>query len=604
MQTANAILEVYDARGKGGKTLSRIYRQLFNAEVYQLAYAQIYSNHGATTRGVDEITLDGMSKARIDRIIQKVKKETYVWSPVRRTEIPKGNGKTRPLGIPTGDDKVLQAAMKMLLEAYYEPQFSEMSHGYRPGRGCHTALTQITRKHQAVTWFIEGDIQGCFDNIDHGILIGILAEKIEDGRFLRLLSNCLKAGYMENWTRYETLSGTPQGGIISPLLANIYMDVFDQWVENDLMPRYNRGAGQNGGKRPNPEYRSLANQITKAEKRGDVEAAKELRKRRNKVPSLMVDDEKHRKLRYVRYADDFLLSFAGPKSEAKAIKEEVRNFLNQKLRLQLSEEKTLITHARTEKAHFLGYDIKVMYSAERRTVNGHLWFGVPREVVVNSARKYSRKEKPVHRPELLGDSDYTIITTYQQEWRGLVQYYTMAHNIHKLSKVMYMARGSLLKTLAAKHKRSVRKTVKKFASTEYVKGRAYKVLRATVAREGKKPLDTYFGAIPLARNPLPTKITDHGGTRTYNPRNETVNRMLANQCEMCGQEGPVEMHHVRGLKDLNKPGRKTKLAWQVRQAALRRKTMATCHRCHRAIHAGTHLREWDLYRNTLESRVN
>ena len=391
MQTTETVLNVLSKRGENQQPVERLHRQLYNVGLYETAYGQIYNNCGATTRGVDDNTLDGTSRKTFENIIERVKSDTYQWKPTRRTYIPKKGGKSRPLGIPTGDDKLLQTAMKILLEAYCEPQFSERSHGFRQGRGCHTALIKAGQEFRGATWFIEGDIKGCFDNIDHRILMEILAEKIEDGRFLRLIKKLLKAGYMENWTTYDTHSGTPQGGVISPLLANIYLHVFDQWIEQELLPRFNRSHKERGGRRPNLEYNRLNNVAYKASKKGDVETVKKVRKQKKTIPSLRVDDPDYRRLEFIRYADDFILSFAGPKSEAEEIKEEIRKFLKDRLNLELSSEKTLITHAKTEKARFLGYELKVMQSRTRRTANGQIWYGIPREVITENIREYTYK---------------------------------------------------------------------------------------------------------------------------------------------------------------------------------------------------------------------
>ena len=592
MQKAETVLKVLGERGKEGKCLERLYRQLFNPGIYELAYSQIYANPGATTNGTSKDTMDGMSKSRIDKIIQKVKTETYKWSPVRRTYIPEADGRKRPLGIPSGNDKLLQAVLKLLLEAYYEPQFSNNSHGFRPNRGCHTALVHVDTYHRDVAWFIAGDIKGCFDNIDHETLIGIMGEKIKDGRILKLLSNLLKAGYMENWAHYETLSGTPQGGIISPLLTNIYMDVFDKWVENELLPRFNHSLMKRGGRRPNPEYNSLNGYAWRAKKKGDYESAKKYSNLAKKMPSVMTHDEGFRKLGYVRYADDFLFSFGGPRQEAVEIKEEIREFLNDSLKLELSEEKTLITHAKTQKAKFLGYELKIMNSEKRKT-NGCMWYGVPREVVTNALKKYTRNNKPHHRAELMVNSDYEIVSTYQSEVRGLIQYYIMAHNLsQRLDKVISMARFSLRKTLAAKHKSTVKKIAKQYADTLEVKGRAYKVISVKVERKGRPTLQPHFGGIPTRRDSFPTKIIDLDKRPKHNSRNDLLKRLDASQCEMCGDAGPIEVHHVRKLKDLNRPGRKPKADWEKRMIALRRKTLMVCKPCHTAIHRGDTRKEW------------
>ncbi len=174
MRKAETVLSVIRERGKRGLPLTDVYRQLYNEELYLRAYGRIYRNDGAMTRGMTDETVDGMSREKILSIIEALRGERYRWTPVRRVEIPKKNGKTRPLGIPTWSDKLLQEVMRLIMEAYYEPQFSDLSHGFRPQRGCHTALASIQRGWTGTKWFIEGDIKGCFDNIDHEVLLKIL----------------------------------------------------------------------------------------------------------------------------------------------------------------------------------------------------------------------------------------------------------------------------------------------------------------------------------------------------------------------------------------------------------------------------------------------
>ena len=250
MQQAETIFNVIRERGRRGLPLKDVYRLLYNPELYLLAYGRLYRNAGAMTRGTTPETVDAMSLAKIDAIIADVRCERYRWTPVRRVAIPKSNGKTRPLGIPCWSDKLLQEVIRLLLEAFYEPQFSACSHGFRPGRGCHTALLDIQSRGKGTKWFIEGDIKGCFDNIDHNILLSILCERIHDNRFLRLLGNLLSAGYCEEWRYRPSLSGTPQGGVASPILANIYLDRLDQFVEHVLKPKYTRGEKR----KQNPEW--------------------------------------------------------------------------------------------------------------------------------------------------------------------------------------------------------------------------------------------------------------------------------------------------------------------------------------------------------------
>ena len=227
MRTAEDVLTILQDRGKRKLPVEDVYRQLYNPALYLRAYGNIYSNNGAMTPGTTLETVDAMSMRKIEQIIVALRHERFRWTPLRRTHIPKKNGTLRPLGIPTWTDKLVQEAIRLLLAAYYEPQFADCSHGFRPGRGCHTALTEIQRTWKGTKWFVEGDIKSCFDSINHDLLLKILAEKIHDNRFLRLLAALFKAGYCEQWVSYELLSGTPQGGIVSPLLANIYLDQFE-----------------------------------------------------------------------------------------------------------------------------------------------------------------------------------------------------------------------------------------------------------------------------------------------------------------------------------------------------------------------------------------
>src|SRR5690349_16989612 len=256
MRTADTILGLIKERGNTVLPLERVYKLLYNRNLYLMAYGKIYRNTGAMTHGVTDETPDGMSLAKIDTIIEALRYERFQWLPTRRTYIPKKSGKKRPLGVPVWTDKLVQEVIRSLLEAYFEPQFSDHSHGFRPNRGCHTALREIYHHWRGVTWFIEGDISQCFDKLDHELLIETLKERIHDGRFTRLIQELLDAGYMEDWTYNQTLSGVPQGGVVSPILANILLDKLDKFVETVLIPRYTKGAK----KKPHPEYTRMMTQ--------------------------------------------------------------------------------------------------------------------------------------------------------------------------------------------------------------------------------------------------------------------------------------------------------------------------------------------------------
>jgi retron-type reverse transcriptase len=272
MQTAEVVLSVLRERGGKGLPCTQLYRQMFNKDLYLLAYGNIYSNHGAMTPGAGEETADGMSESKIEQIIEEMRHERYRFSPARRVYIPKKNGRLRPLGMPTWSDKLVGEVVRLLLEAYYDPQFTDSSHGFRKSRGCHTALREIGNTWTGTTWFVEGDISDCFGSLDHDILLGIMAEKIHDNRFLRLMRHMLKAGYLEEWEYRDTLSGVPQGGTVSPVLSNIYLDKLDKFVEQELIPQYTRG----GRRRLNPEYSRTAGRLRRARKRGDRAEARDL----------------------------------------------------------------------------------------------------------------------------------------------------------------------------------------------------------------------------------------------------------------------------------------------------------------------------------------
>ena len=399
MRTAKTILTVIQERGKERKPIERVYKLLFNRELYLNAYAKLYPNKGALTKGVTEETADGMSIRKIDRMIELLREEKYRWKPVRREHIPKKNGKKRPLGIPTWGDKLLQEVMREILEAYYEPRFSEHSHGFRPGRGCHTALQEI-QTWKGTRWFIEGDISKYFDSMNHDVLLEILSKDIHDNRMLRLISNMLKAGYLEDWKFNQTISGCPQGGVISPLLANIYLNEFDQWMEKTVIPENTRGKRQKG----NPAYSRMNAQIDKAKKSGDKRKVHKLKVERRSIPSVDPYDKNYRRCRYVRYADDFIIGFTGSKAEAEAIKTRMRDFLKCELKLELSEEKTLITNAGSQAARFLNYDIKAQRSDDyvdptgRRGANGVIALFVPAKVIAVGQRHHKRRHALLQKP--------------------------------------------------------------------------------------------------------------------------------------------------------------------------------------------------------------
>src|SRR6266436_4923571 len=594
MQTTEALLGLLRERGKRGLPLKRVYRQLYNLNLYLTAYGRIYRNAGAMTPGVTEETVDAMSLEKMRDIIAAMRQERYQWQPARRTYIPKKNGKKRPLGLPVWSDKLLAEVIRMILDAYYDVQFSDHAHGFRTGRGCHTALQDIYHNWGGTTWIIEGDIADCFGSLSHELLISALSEKIQDGRFLHLMRKLLDAGYLEDWKFNQTLSGVPQGSIVSPVLNNILLDKLDQFVETVLIPQYTKGVKR----RLNKQYQRLMSRAQRRFKNGQEEAAQRLRKQAQRLPAYDIDDPNYRRLKYCRYADDFCLGFTGPKAEAEEIKQQLRAFLREELKLELSESKTLITHARSEAAKFLGYEMTILqkdtkrtknkvYGTKRRSINGRVGLRVPRAVLIDKCNRYKRHNKVMHRSELLNESDYTIISTYQLEFRGIANYYRLAYNLQTLHHLKWVMEQSLTKTLATKHHTSVQKIMDKYKAELVLEGTTYKGLRVSVPREGKKPLVATWGGIPLKWD-MQADLEDRPPPH-WNPRSELEKRLLAQVCEQCGATSlteEIEVHHIRALKDLNRYTGREKPHWVKIMAARHRKTLVLCRTCHKDIQYG------------------
>jgi group II intron reverse transcriptase/maturase len=585
MQNAGTVLDVLRERGRRGLPLDELYRQLFNPQLYLLAYGRIYSNKGAMTPGATGETADGMSLGKIGRIIDALRHERYRWSPAKRICIPKKNGKQRPLGLPPWSDKLVGEVVRLLLEAYYEPSFSDRSHGFRPGRGCHTALREVASTWTGTTWFIEGDVADCFGSLDHQIMLSTLAEKIHDNRFLRLMRNMLKAGYLEDWLWNATLSGVPQGGVVSPVMSNIYLHRLDEFVETVLIPEYTRGRIR----KQDTGYARVRAARDRAHKRGDHASARELRKQLRGMPSGDPRDPGFRRLHYARYADDTLLGFTGPRAEAEEIKQRLAAFLHDELKLELSQDKTLITHARTQAAKFLGYEITVLHNDRkvtrgRRSANGVVSLRVPSSVIKAKQAPYLSRGKPERRSQLVNEDDHTIVSTYGAEWRGIVQYYLLAGNVHRLYRLHWVMETSLLKTLANKHRSSVSKMARTFKAAVGTPYGPRKCLEARVERNGRKPLVARFGGIPLRRQ-KDAVISDRVLVPGVIRHKELVTRLLADRCELCKDTDGISVHHVRRLADLHRPGQ-PQPGWAQQMARRRRKTLVVCRSCHDAIHAG------------------
>ena len=576
------------------EVFTKLYRYLLRPDIYFVAYKNLYANNGAATKGVNEDTADGFSEAKIDSIIKALADETYQPMPVRRTYIQKKNNrkKLRPLGIPTFTDKLVQEVLRMILEAVYEPIFLDVSHGFRPKRSCHTALKQLRREFNGTRWFVEGDIKGCFDNINHAVLVGLLSNKIKDARITKLIYKFLKAGYLENWQYHKTYSGTPQGGIISPLLANIYLHELDKFVMKLKSEFDTPGVGQ-----ITPEYRELHNEIKRlshrltkvtGEEREMVLA--EYKPKRQKLMTIPCTAQTDKKLKYVRYADDFLIAVKGNREDCQWIKSKLAEFIGDTLKMELSEDKTLITHS-SKCARFLGYDVRVRRSGKikrggpghvkMRTLNGGVELLVPlndkiRQFVFTKGVAIQKKDGsmfPVHRKYLVGLTDLEIVSVYNAELRGICNYYGMASNFCKLHYFAYLMEYSCLKTLASKHKTSLSKITDKFNDGTGKWGVPYETKLGIKRR--------YFANYADCKGKGSATDCISNAAIVYGYAVNTLeNRLKAKVCELCGttESDHYEVHHINKLKNL-----KGKERWEIAMIAKHRKTLVVCRDCHRSI---------------------
>ena len=583
----------------------RLYRNLYNPEFYLTAYQKIQAKQGSMTAGTDGKTVDGMGMKRINALIAKLRDFRYQPSPARRTYIPKANGKKRPLGIPSFDDKLVQEVVRMILESIYEPTFLNTSHGFRPKRSCHTALQYVQKNFTGVKWFVEGDIKGCFDHVDHHVLVNILRRRIQDEHFIGLIWKFLKAGYMEDWVYHNTYSGTPQGSIISPILANIYLNELDVF-----MAQYAQTFRQGDKRRINPDYKKTLDKrrgkqewlkrnehkISQEQKAAVKAEIDEINQYLRTIPYVDPMDDGYKRLVYVRYADDFLIGVIGSKVDAKQVKADVGQFIRQQLHLELSQEKTLITHG-SDFAQCLSFQSTAsteQYSTRtkagyiKRSYTGRIKLYVPKEKWLKRLLSYGalkiqydknngNKEiwEPICRSGLRNLDDLEILNQYNAEIRGLYNYYRIAHNATVLNNFLYVMKYSMYKTFAGKYRTSMRKIIQK-----YTKNRVFVITYQ--GKSGEKSVVFYNQGMRRDTHVSATDPDIIGRARENRNYTSLVQRLRGCQCEWCGAtDVEIEIHHVKKLKDLS--GR---AEWERHMIARRRKTMALCHNCHVKLHAG------------------
>lgn len=573
------------------EVFTRLYRYLLRQDIWFEAYKNLYANKGAATNGIDDDTADGFSVEKINKIIKSLANESYKPKPARRTYIKKANGKMRPLGIPTFTDKLVQEVLKLIIEAVYEPVFLSCSHGFRPKKSCQTALSSLKKEFTGAKWFIEGDIKGCFDNINHSILIVFVNQKIKDAKLIKLIYKFLKAGYMENWQYNNTYSGTPQGGIISPLLANIYLHELDKFVMKLKSEFYkpNETVRTKEYNRLNTERLKLKKQINNVLGEERQKLLKQYKKVRAQMQKTPYKPQKDKKIKYICYADDFLIAVKGSREDCTKIKARLSEFISNTLKMELSDEKTLITHS-SEKARFLGYDIRVRRNNSvkphgkgnptQRTLNNKVELLIPHEKL-NSflfSKGIIKQRKngelfPIGRVSLRNSTDLEIITIFNAELRGICNYYSLASNFCDLHYFNYLMEYSCLKTLAAKHNTQITKIIEKFKD-----GKGSWAIPCKTKLGNKL---AYFAKYSSCKGIYATDtITNVAITIGYG-RNTFDKRLSANRCELCGKTDAdkYEIHHVHKVKDL-----KGKKLWEQAMISKKRKTLVVCHECHQNIH--------------------
>ena len=593
MQDPNALLAILSTMARKPEVrFHKLFQKLYNVDLWLLAYQRIAPTPGNRTAGVDGQTIDGMGRRLIERVIEDLRASRYRPMPVRRVYIPKANGKLRPLGIPSFRDKLLQTVVKLLLEAIYEPVFRDTSHGFRPGKSCHTALEHVKKDMTGTRWWIEGDIKGFFDHVNHDTLLRILSKRITDRRFLHLIGQFLRAGYVEDWRYHQTYSGTPQGGNLSPLLSNIYLHELDEAIAQK-QATFNTGKAR----KRSAAYPCLSVKLSVAKKRarmtGDWTKYKALRRNMLSIPSVDHRDPEYRRVFYARYADDFLVGVIGTRTEAEELKAWLEEFLRTELQLELSAEKTLITHA-TKRVRFLGYDIKrwtgqriLRFASEqrgsitRRTGSYQLRLLMPRDKTVAFAKTYgdTGRWRGQTRKRLLNLSEREILLLHNAEVRGFLGYYSLADNLtQEAGKVFWLTNTSFFCTLAAKRRSKLKEV------TQSLKQGPGRYSLAVPLKEGEvRRYELFCSTRQLRKEEVHYDQPDAiPNTLKYQSRTELGKRLLAERCEWCGNDDRlVEVHHVRKLGNLT-----GKTLWERRMIQRRRKTMVLCVECHRELHAG------------------
>lgn len=596
MSKLTRLVTISNLSQKNKKWIHRdIFRILYKEEIWIAAYEKVKSNKGALTPGSEPETLDGMSLERLRRLKEQVCSEQYTFKTVKLTYIPRPDGRKRPLGLPTANDKIVQEVIRLILEAIYDPIFSELSFGFRTGRGCHDALDHVENKFRWVDYVIEGDIEQAYPTINHHILINTLEKRIKDPRFIRLIWKLLRCGVLDEERVIWLKKGVPQGSIVSPILANIYYHELDEFVEeimvNTTTPKANRKILKSTA------YKSLEHQINKVRKEmllheqnspARQEFAKKLKTLRKKRLETPASKSKIIRIEYVRYADDWMIGIAGDRNLAIRVKEKVDEFMKITLDQKLNPSKTKITDLRIGNVSFLGYEI---FLPRNRPISGYkgkgvktirrgqpqLRFDIPvakvtqRYIEKGYLKSLKNEIRPISRASYTVLEDHVIVSHYRSLWLGIFNYYSGCTNRGRLQYIHYLLHMSCAMTLAHRHRMSCAKIFKKH-------GKGLTVKIPNTKKTVSFPYKTTW-RLSEKRWFLGKKVS----ITTDRYENLISRSSLGLPCAICDSNvGFVEMHHV---KHVRKQGYRYS-GFHHQMALLNRKQIPLCKDCHCKVHAG------------------
>jgi group II intron reverse transcriptase/maturase len=561
-----------ETKSKDNKNVSkRTYQWITNNIIsYYVAFEKVATNKGAGTAGIDFKTIDGVDLKKLQKWNKEVREGIYEPSPVKRIEIPKPNGKLRPLGIPTIKDRIIQEVIRKQLEAYYEPKFSEFSYGFRPGKSTHDCLKRFQQRFQGINWFIKIDLKEFFDTVNHKTLYEIIDKDISKYKVKRLVVKMVKSGVMKKEQYIKTIEGTPQGGIISPILSNIVLNELDKYIGN-LQKELSKFMKV----KDNPVYRKICRNIKKAEKEKDKEEIKKLRK---ELRTTQYYKQKPIRIEYLRYADDFIIGIScQSKTLPHQIKKMVVEFIEGKLKLKVSSDKSKIQ--KTKKGiEFLGYELSVNPTKEnhirkstKSSLNGKPQLKMGKKLIEKKAKEIgwiNKNNKIVHDKSLICFEKLEIIRTYKAIMNGYINYYSYISNIAQLNKWYYYATYSLLKTLAGKDKSSLAKARKR-----YQIGKSFGIKYKT---KTKTKCDTWplfnWDYVKKLKKYQNKDINLTTNTNTYKSRTKLTDRLQAVKCENCLVEGiSLEIHHTKTVRNKNM------------QSMRNKETKVLCKTCHQKI---------------------